>query len=457
MALQPAAGIGEQGEAGRVAFRETVITEPLDLLEQVLAIFQAEAVFQHARQQLFAMRFQAATTLPGGHRAAQCIGFAGFITSCFHCQLHHLFLEQRHAQRACEHAFQLWWVERIVRVVQRVRSLFAQDPPPLKVGMDHVTLDRAGSHDRHLDHQVIELAWLHAWQHRHLRARLDLEHADGVGGADHVVGRAVFIGDRIHASFMQAVLLQHRQAFADGGEHAQRQAVDLHQAGGIQIVLVPLDDGAVGHRRVFYRHQGRQRMLGDDETARMLRQVAWEVDQLGGQCQQPPHQGCVRIETALAEGFRQRDAATPVVHRRAEFVDLVHRQAERTGDVADRAAATVADCYCGQCGALAAIALEHVLQHFLAALVLEVDVDVRRLIALGGDEAFKQQIAARRIDLGHAQHKAHRRIGRRATPLAEDVLAAGEAHDVMHGKEVGGVVFSRINASSCSICLRCAS
>ena len=38
-----------------------------------------------------------------------------------------------------------------------------------------------GPHDRDLDHQVVELARLQARQHRHLRARFDLEHADRVG------------------------------------------------------------------------------------------------------------------------------------------------------------------------------------------------------------------------------------------------------------------------------------
>ncbi|KAG0736929.1 hypothetical protein G6F24_018151 [Rhizopus arrhizus] len=79
------------------------------------------------------------------------------------------------------------------------------------------------------------------------------------------------------------MLLQHRQAFADGGEHAQCQAVDLHQAGGIQVIVVPLDDGAVGHRCVLDRYQGRQGMLGNHEAARVLRQVARKVDQLGSQ------------------------------------------------------------------------------------------------------------------------------------------------------------------------------
>ena len=56
-----------------------------------------------------------------------------------------------------------------------------------------------GPDDRHLDHQVVEAARLQPRQHAHLRARFDLEHADGVAAADHVVGGAIFGGDVLHA------------------------------------------------------------------------------------------------------------------------------------------------------------------------------------------------------------------------------------------------------------------
>ena len=65
--------------------------------------------------------------------------------------------------------------------------------------MHHAALDRAGAHDGDLDHQVVETARLHARQHGHLRARLDLEHADRVGVADHVVHRRIFRRDIRHA------------------------------------------------------------------------------------------------------------------------------------------------------------------------------------------------------------------------------------------------------------------
>ena len=53
-----------------------------------------------------------------------------------------------------------------------------------------------------------------------------------------------------------------------------------------------------------------------------------------------------------------------------------------------------------------------------AALMLEVDVDVGRLVALAGNEALEQHLGARRIDFGDAQAVADRRVRRRAASLA---------------------------------------
>ena len=73
-----------------------------------------------------------------------------------------------------------------------------------------------------------------------------------------------------------------------------------------------------------------------------------------------------------------------------------------------------------------------VLDHFLAPLVLEIDVDVGRFVAVLGNEAVEQQLVLRRVDRGDAEAIAHRRIGGRAAPLAQDRrhLRAGEIDDV---------------------------
>ncbi len=90
-----------------------------------------------------------------------------------------------------------------------------------------------------------------------------------------------------------------------------------------------------------------------------------------------------------------------------------------------------------QCGAMAAIFVVNILHHLFAPLMLEIDVDVGRLVALFRDEALEQQRAAGRIDFGNAQAVTHRGIGGRAAPLAQNALAARKAHHVMHRQKIG--------------------
>ena len=67
---------------------------------------------------------------------------------------------------------------------------------------------------------------------------------------------------------------------ANRGQHPQRQAIDFQNSQGIEIVLVPFDDGAIGHGGVFDRHQFAQRAVRDHHPADLLRQVPWKAEQL---------------------------------------------------------------------------------------------------------------------------------------------------------------------------------
>ena len=68
--------------------------------------------------------------------------------------------------------------------------------------------------------------------------------------------------------------------------------------------------------------------------------------------------------------------------------------------------------------------------------MLKVHINVGRLLALFADKALEKQVRTGGVYLGNAQAKAHRRIGRRAAPLAQDAHAARIAHDVVHREEV---------------------
>ena len=99
--------------------------------------------------------------------------------------LHRLLLEDRHAQRPPEDPLQL--VGRAMLGVGAGEGHRLLALPALEIGMDHVALDRPRPDDRHLDHQIVEAARLEPRQHVHLRPALDLEHAERIALAQHVV------------------------------------------------------------------------------------------------------------------------------------------------------------------------------------------------------------------------------------------------------------------------------
>ena len=424
--LEPATDVDQLGERGRVALREAVGTEALDLLQDLLDEAGRIALPLHQLADARAVRLHVATTLPGRHRTPQRVGLVGAVAGMHH-QLHHLLLEQRNPQGAAEDLLHPFG-----GIVHRLPA----HPPP-QVGMDHAALDRARPHDRHLHHQVVEARRPQARQHAHLRTRLDLEHADGVGGLDHRVGGRVAGRDRGEVEPDATVPCDQVQRLADAGQHAQGQAVDLEQAQRLQVVLVPLDDGAPGHGRVLHRHQRRQRCIGDHEAAHVLGQVARLSLQHPRQAQHPGDQRVGGIEAGLGQALRHRRVAIAPAEAAGQQAGLVRRQAEGPGHVAHRAPAAVADHRGGQGRALAAVLAIDVLQHLFAAFVLEIHVDVGRLLARAGQEARDQQPGLGRIDHGDAQRVAHRRVGRGTAPLAQDVARTGEAHDVVHGEEEG--------------------
>src|SRR3546814_4842549 len=104
----------------------------------------------------------------------------------------------------------------------------------------------------------------------------------------------------------------------------------------------------------------------------------------------------------------------------------VGRQAGRLGHVADGGARAVVDHRRGEAGAVAAVFRIDVLDHLLAALVLEIHVDVGRLVARGRDEALEQEAHPNRVDGRDVQAVADGGVGRRAPDLAEDAAAARE-------------------------------
>ena len=236
------------------------------------------------------------------------------------------------------------------------------------------------------------------------------------------------------------MLVEKRKTLAQRRQHAERQHVDLEKTERVEIVLVPLDHRAVVHRRVHHRRDLVEPVAGDDEAAAVLGQMAWKADQRLRHFER-------ELEGRVG-GIKPGRAHTILADRRCLLApggsvksgDDIVGEAEDLGRFADRRARAISDHRGGEAGALAPIVIIDILDHLFAPLVLEVDVDVGRLVALGRDETLEQKIEMRRIDLSDAKAITDRGIGRRAAALTEDSLRAREAHDVVHGEEVRRVI-----------------
>ena len=410
--------------------REAVFAEAEDLLEDLPRERLGEAVGEHAVDEAALERLHAALALPGGHRTAQLVGLARRETRGDDGELHHLFLEDRHAEGALQHL-----LDRRARVGHRLLAVAAA-----QVRMHHLALDRTRPHDRHLDDEIVVIARPQARQHRHLGPRFDLEHAGRVGTADHrvdlrVLGRHAGEVQRARQCLAAVVAVDEVKRAADRGQHPEAEHIDLQEPERIQVILVPLDHGALRHRCVLDRHQLVEPVAGDHEATHVLRQVAREALHLRRERDQAREARVLRIEAAGTHALRVDAPAVPPLHALREPVEPVGGQAEGLADVAQRTARPVGDQRRGERRALAAVLAVDVLDDLLAPLMLEVHVDVRRLVALAGDEALEQHRHARGIHRGDLQAVTDHRIGRRAAALAQDPLAAREVHDVVHRQE----------------------
>ena len=177
-------------------------------------------------------------------------------------------------------------------------------------------------------------------------------------------------------------------------------------------------------------------MLRDHEAAHVLRKMAREADELVDEHDELARHAHLRIESQLHELLWQLRCTVEPLQGLRQCIHHLERQAECFADIAHRHAAAVADDGRSERRAVAAVFVVDVLNDLLTALMLEVNVDVRRLGALLGDEAFEEHADPRRVDRGDAQAIADGGIRGAAAALAENVLGAREAHHVLDGKEI---------------------
>ena len=427
MALEPCRHVDKQGKARRVRLGEAVFAEATDLREHLLGKLRGEPARRHSLDEPAVEFIDHPRPPPRPHRPTELIGLPRREPRRHHRQPHRLLLKEGNAERVLEDA-----ADRLVGVAHWLLAT-----APAQVGMDHSPLDRPRPDDRHLDDEVVETARLEPGEHAHLRPALDLEHTDGVGPRHHLVDGRILGrhgGERQPRAPRSLDLIERP---VDGGEHPERQAIDFQNPQFVEVVLVPLDDRTARHRRRLDRHEVAQIATRHHHAADMLAEMTGEADELADESREPPAGVAVGLEPRLGEPLRQSVDPVADIEHLGDPCHPVERQPECLSHVAHGRAEAVADHLGGHRRARAAVGVVEVLDHLLAAVVLEVDVDVGGLTALAADEALEEDLHPGRVDRRDPEAVADRRIGRRSAPLAEDSAAPGEAHDVEDGEEIG--------------------
>jgi len=120
-----------------------------------------------------------------------------------------------------------------------------------------------------------------------------------------------------------------------------------------------------------------------------------------------------------------------------DAVHLLEREAQRLADLACRRARAVGDDVGGHAGAVRPVAPVDVLDDLLALVARrQIEVDVRPLAALLGQEALEEQLHLDRVDGGDRKRVADRGVGGRAPALGHNLLALAEADDVPDDEKV---------------------
>ena len=160
-----------------MTLREAIVGEGGELVVDDGGHVVGNAVCAHTFVEPLLEPFHALGGTLRPHGLAQQVGLGGREVGNIHGHLHELLLEQRHAERLLQRSLQ-----QRVQVGDRLLAVSASD-----VRVHRTALDGAGPDERDLNDKVVERTRLQPGQRGHLGPALDLEHADGVRPADHLV------------------------------------------------------------------------------------------------------------------------------------------------------------------------------------------------------------------------------------------------------------------------------
>ena len=381
-----------------MAFGKPVACEAFKLGKAALGEIVFVSVFAHALEEAVPEIADVPMSLERGERAPQPVRLVRREACASDGDLHGLLLEQGHAVGLAEYLLEL---------ARRILDFLLAVSPP-EIGVDHVALDGPRADDGDLDDEIVKVAWLHAWQEAHLGAAFDLEDAKRVCLAEHVVDFR-FVGRSLVQRVVDPVMEPEQvERLPDAGEHAKGQDIDLQDPEGVNVILVPADDGPALHGGVLYGDKLVKAAFSDDEAADMLREMAGKALDLGDKLERLRQMAVVGIKADLAEPLlRHAGGVEEAPELGRDRADRICGETHGAAHFADCAFATVMHDRGAEPGTVPPVPVIDMLDHFLAALMLEVDVDVGRLFPGLRNEALEDHGADLRRNRGDAEAVAY--------------------------------------------------
>lgn len=257
--LEPAGSISNEGKGNGVGLRESIEREGADGGDDSLLNLEIHVSLGHAGFESTHDGIHAFVRPLKRHGLAQKIRFDPGESSNHHGHSEDLFLKEGDSESSLQYGFE-------IRV-----NVFNVFPPgaAIEVGMNQVPHDGSGADNGNLHRNVVELPWLHDGERGHLRPRLDLKGAYGVGPAEEVVsGRVVFWDlceiDRAATTFADFQGILHRR------EHPEAEKVDFYDAQILTVIFVPLQHGSILHRGWLEGHDMVEPVITKDHASRVL-------------------------------------------------------------------------------------------------------------------------------------------------------------------------------------------
>ena len=423
--------IGDQRVGGGVALVEAVIGEALEQFEDRLGLPAFDVALDAAGHEAAALLLHLAADLLS-HRATQQVGLAERIAGEDLRRLHHLFLVDDDAEGLAQDRLELG-----MDVVGLLHAVLAR-----AIGRD--VGHRAGPVERDQRDDVLEAVRPHVEQRAPHALTFQLEDAHRLGARQHGVGFFVVERDRRKID-LDPALAQQRHRRLQHRQRLEAEKVELHQARLLDPFHVELGHRHVRFRIAVERHHLGQRPLADDDAGGVGRGVAVQPFELLRDVEGArDHRIAVarRLQARLVlDRAAERDGIERVLrHELAEFVDLAVRHLQHAADVAQHAARLQGAEGDDLRHPVAAVALLHVADDLVAAVLAEVDVEIGHRHALGIEKALEQEPETDRIEIGDGERVGDERAGARAAPRPDrNAMRLRPLDEVGDDQEVAGI------------------